>query len=147
MSTDINRTELATVAAAMAGPGATDKQIVDCFARASLMLMAADDWIADQVRRNDDVSAYVMAVAENADTSDWCDWSDERLHRISAYDRNHPNKSPVERGKLLFDAVDKQVKRHFSEQLPAFREKYRKGIPESLFRQLWPALSKWRRDN
>jgi len=43
MSTDINRTELATVAAAMAGPGATDQQIVDCFARTSLMLLAADD--------------------------------------------------------------------------------------------------------
>lgn len=139
---DISSGELVALAAILAGPGASDDQVAAMFARASLLLQSGANWLCDAKRYEEERAGYVMRAAEHADKTDWLSWSTARLHEISGYGNAAP--TAEERGRLLFDAVDKQVSRKFPSLLAQFREKYRKGIPEKLFLLLWPLLSKWR---
>ena len=148
-NSEMKRGELAALAAILAGPNASDDAIAERFARASLLLSRAEEWLHDQKKREDETDAYVLSIAELADASDpILPWSDPRLHEISGYDKSHSRRSADERGGLLFDAVGKAVGRKFKRAaVEKLRTKFRAGIEESRFRKLWPLLSKWRQGN
>lgn len=146
MSAELNRAELASLAAIIAGPNASDEAIATNFARAELLLMCAHDWLNSD-RREIEISAYILSAAQRADDSDpVLLWSHPTIQAISGYDKTYPKLSPEERAKLLFNAVDKAVGRKFNKAtVKTLRTKFREGITADMFRKLWPQLSKWRR--
>lgn len=145
---DLKAAELAALAAVLAGPTASDEEIVAKFARASLLLLRAGDWLNDSAKRDAESQAYVLAIAECADARDpILPWNHPMLHAISGYDGDTYSKCTAdERGRRLWDCFDKAIGRTFGgEAVKVLRSKFRAGIEASRFEQLWPQVSKWRR--
>jgi len=136
--------ELVCVAVALAGPNASDDQIASEFARASFLVMRAEEWFHNATEHQ---QAYILKLAEKADADDpVLPWSSQVLQQISGYDKKWPKANDEERGRKLWDSLDQAFKRTFGAvKVKILREKFRSGMEESRFRELWPQLSKWRR--
>lgn len=140
--------DLATLAAILAGPGASDGEIVGQFGRASVLLGLAGEWLACDIQRKNAEFAHLLNVATQADANDpLLPWDDPALHKISGYDgADYSKRDLKERGQLLWDNVRHAVGRTFGPvAAQALREKYRDGIEASRLERLWPQLSKYRR--
>ena len=148
MNTDLpTPSELASVAASLAGPCASNDEIVGKFAQASLLLLSAETWLLDQSRRETEITAYILDLAKSADAKDpILPWTDERLLEFAGYGiSSQRGRDQNERAQKLWDTVRKQVERKWGKTTSdLLREKYRSGIELSRFKQLWPTLSQWR---
>jgi hypothetical protein len=126
--------EITTLAVALAGLGAPNEKIIEQGIRAFDLLTQ----VANTVRRKKE-AAHLRALAEELDNESFKirAWSHPAIQQISGYDKSHPGRSEHERGELLRDAFDLRIKRHYPGALDFFREKFRDGIPEDIFRSAW----------